>query len=78
MEAGSDANAAFVPLRPAAKANLRDEASTGEPHANGEGEAISAPRQIEEHEVEMYKEQDVSTVDLCDPLTSSSPTRSAH
>ncbi|GAA5883580.1 hypothetical protein JCM16303_004894 [Sporobolomyces ruberrimus] len=58
MEAGSDANAAFVPLRPAAKANLRDEASTGEPHANGEGEAISAPRQIEEHEVEMYKEQD--------------------
>ncbi|GAA5971624.1 hypothetical protein JCM21900_004435 [Sporobolomyces salmonicolor] len=52
MEPPFDASAAFPPLRPAA--------DLGEPPAApAEGEQqIVAPKEIEEHEVEMYKEQD--------------------
>jgi hypothetical protein len=60
--AGFDTNAAFPPLRPAAKisAAVQDQqASRDAPTTAALGE-IEAPRQIEEHEVEMYKEQDVS------------------
>lgn len=71
---GFDPNTAFPPLRPAAAAVPKDAhphqhqlapdiPSTGLGDAavaanNGNGE-IAPPRQIEEHEVEMYKEQDV-------------------
>jgi len=72
--AGFDANAAFPPLRPAAKisAAVQDQqASRDAPTTAALGE-IEAPRQIEEHEVEMYKEQDVSFLPL-PPSSSSSP-----
>ncbi|CEQ42299.1 SPOSA6832_04100, partial [Sporobolomyces salmonicolor] len=53
MEPPFDASAAFPPLRPAA--DLGEQ-----PAAPAEGEQqIVAPKEIEEHEVEMYKEQDV-------------------
>ncbi|GAA6005497.1 hypothetical protein JCM11491_003661 [Sporobolomyces phaffii] len=57
MDSGFDANAAFPPLRPAAKSLVQDEAAPRDDPARGDGE-VTAPRQIEEHEVEMYKEQD--------------------
>ncbi|GAA5992666.1 hypothetical protein JCM5350_002534 [Sporobolomyces pararoseus] len=56
-------NAAFPPLRPAAKPNpLQQDQTTSSSSIAQNGTAdpsqIAPPRQIEEHEVEMYKEQD--------------------
>ncbi|GAA5965536.1 hypothetical protein JCM3765_007370 [Sporobolomyces pararoseus] len=55
-------NAAFPPLRPAAKPNPLQQDQTSSSSIAQDGAAdpsqIVPPRQIEEHEVEMYKEQD--------------------
>ncbi|GAA5898205.1 nuclear transcription factor Y subunit beta [Sporobolomyces salmoneus] len=59
-----DSNAAFPPLRPAAKV-IPSQDQDQQPVPSGSNEPATAapgdivpPRQIEEHEVEMYKEQD--------------------
>ncbi|GAA5839366.1 hypothetical protein JCM5353_000382 [Sporobolomyces roseus] len=49
MDLNFQSDIAFPPLRPAAKTTDQDETIPG---------SMAPPRQIEEHEVEMYKEQD--------------------
>lgn len=53
MEADAQASGALPPLRPAAHAK-----AGGAPHDDVEANLAPA-REIEEHEVEMYREQDV-------------------
>ena len=55
MDLNFQSDIAFPPLRPAAKTNDQDETVSG---------SLAPPRQIEEHEVEMYKEQDVHSLAL--------------